>query len=195
MSTAAATAVRKAAKAREASLSAVEALREELRQLEAKRAELVEQKEAVEAAPVDKEMAERRVTDLVAALATKADLPAGWLAQPTGYVETLRHLTALPAALGEAGPPAEPIWPVLALVMPDALTAALRRRLEEIYARLPSPMTDQERRAALAAVERELAEVERQAAEAWWAGLDAGFTLPLPNVDGAAMAGLEPAST
>jgi hypothetical protein len=186
-------AVKKAVAARAAVGSAVELMRQELAELAAKREELVERRAAVEAAPVDRESAEGQVADLVAALAVKADLPAGWLAQgPRGYVDLLRELA--PGFGPNAPPPPNP-WPVLALVAPDLLTVALRQRLRDAYDKLPAPMTAEQRRGALAEVDQELAAVERQASELWWEALDSEIQLSVPDVSGEALAGLEPAST
>jgi hypothetical protein len=187
-------AVKKAVAARAAVGSAVELMRQELAELAAKREELVERRAAVEAAPVDRESAEGQVADLVKALAGRCYMHGGGLAHPGGYREMLRRFLEIPAAPGEGPTRPEPIWPALAAIVPDAVAAALRRGLDdEAYNRLPASLSAEARRDALAQLDNELAAVERQASELWWDGLDAGVTVPLPDVSGEALAGLEPA--
>lgn len=125
---------------------------------------------------------------LVETAATR--LEPGWAAMAqrgSGWADVLHGLMAAPGL--------EPVAPfaLLCNVAPELVTAWARQGLEGSYQALPAPIASAERAKRLAALDRELAALERQAAELWWQAADAGVSLPLPEVSGEALLGLEAA--
>ena len=82
---------------------------------------------------------------------------------------------------------------LLAAIAPRAMQEWLTGQLEEVYRDLPAPMDAKARTAKVAELEREIAAVEREAAEVWWQAIDTGLQISPPDILTAAAAlGLEP---
>jgi hypothetical protein len=113
-------------------------------------------------------------------------------AHPDDWAGVAGYLTNVGrAAPGE--PPRVPVASLLAVVTPNALREWLEGEVAAAYSSLPASVDAKTRAARVAELEHEIAAVEREAADAWWQAIDAGLSLPPPEiVTAAAVLGLEP---
>lgn len=113
---------------------------------------------------------------------------AGIAQGPGEWGEVLYHLKKI-----GRGPHEPPVFGLLATVAPEQTRAWLQTGLQAAYANLPEPLPAAERVRQLADVDKQIAKVEREAAEAWWTADADGLSLPLPDVGAAAMLGIDEA--
>ena len=171
------------------------ATRARLDELTARRAGLLEQREIILAAPVPLAEAAPFVGKVIEGLKAQ-------IAGERFGAHLAHHPQEWPAVADDLGnigrtfggsPPRVPVAALLAAVAPDALKAWLEGELAAAYANVPAPIDAATRAARLAALEREIAEVEREVADLWWSAVEQGLQLaPSEAVTAAAALGLEP---
>jgi hypothetical protein len=180
----------KVARAAEAAaeVDPIGALRTRLVTLERERDELAEQVELIEAAsrPLADALAE--LDGVIEAAAARVQPGLGRLAQTPGQA----HLVAanLCDAQTDRAPPVSG-FAIACWCQPEVVRDRLEAELRAVYRSLPPPITDEERAAKLSALRAKIAETESQLVERWWKAVDSGLALPVPNVHGAVLVGLE----
>lgn len=155
----------------------------------ARRDTLREQHAVVRAAPRAFEEALADVPRAIEALAARAAVPVGYLTKRAAGAGELAHALSRPATAEHAETLAGPL---LAWLAPELLAAAIERDLAAVYAQLPEAMATDAKATELAKLDRQIAATEAEVASTWWAAIDGGMSLAVPEVSGAVLIGLSP---